>query len=200
MSWSPGSEFTCAFFSAPKLKAKVHYYTCSFVCGPSICRHYSLSSSTTFLQPQNEIQQNLTSNKISLSSTKFVCCGYIRKPRLLPWSLICWWIFDFSTASAEWKLPILDILTKFLFYAPIRKTDFHPGFWLAKTFSTSLQPLNGIQWNLTRGKISISSTKFCRSIGKPRWPPKPLMCWCICIYSVTAEQNWANLDWRQSFT
>ena len=42
------------------------------------------------------------------------------------------------------------------------------------TFSTSpLKPLNGIQLNLTRRKISTSSTKFVffGPIGKTRWPP-----------------------------
>ena len=41
------------------------------------------------------------------------------------------------------------------------KQDGCPGLWLAETFSTSsLKPLNGIQWNLTGSKISTSSTKF----------------------------------------
>ena len=41
------------------------------------------------------------------------------------------------------------------------KQDGRPGLWSAETFSTSpLKPLNGIQWNLTGSKISMSSTKF----------------------------------------
>ena len=41
------------------------------------------------------------------------------------------------------------------------KQDGRPGLWLAETFSTSsLKPLNGIQWNLTGSTISTSSTKF----------------------------------------
>ena len=37
-----------------------------------------------------------------------------------------------------------------------------PGLWLADTFTTSpLKPLNGIQWNLSGSKISMSSIEFC---------------------------------------
>ena len=42
-------------------------------------------------------------------------------------------------------------------------------------FSTSLQPLYGIQPKLTGSKVSTSSTKFVffGPIGKTRWPPSP---------------------------
>ena len=49
------------------------------------------------------------------------------------------------------------------------KQDGRPGLWLAEIFSTSsLKPLNGIERNLTRTKISMSSTKFVffRPMGK----------------------------------
>ena len=44
-----------------------------------------------------------------------------------------------------------------------------------ETFSSSpLKPLNGIQWNLTGSKISMSSTKFVfyGPIRKQKWPPR----------------------------
>ena len=64
---------------------------------------------------------------------------------------------------------------------------------LTFTFSTSpLKPLNGIQRNLTRSKISTSSTEFVffGLIRKTRWPPRPLIGWDIFDFSSeTAEQN-----------
>ena len=58
------------------------------------------------------------------------------------------------------------------------KQDGRPSLRFAETFFTSpLKPLKGISWNLTGSKISTSSTKFVffRLIGKPRWPPWPLI-------------------------
>ena len=58
------------------------------------------------------------------------------------------------------------------------KQDGRPGLRFAETFLTSpLKPLKGISWNLTLSKISASSTKFLffRLMGKPRWPPWPLI-------------------------
>ena len=58
------------------------------------------------------------------------------------------------------------------------KQDGGPGICFAETFLTSpLKLLKGISWNLTGSKISTSSTKFVffRLIGKPRWPPWPLI-------------------------
>ena len=78
------------------------------------------------------------------------------------------------------------------------KQDGRPGLWLAETFSTSpLKRLNGIQRNLMGSKISASSTKFVffGSIGKTRWPPRPLIGWDIFDFSSeTAERNSTKLD------
>ena len=66
------------------------------------------------------------------------------------------------------------------------KQDGRPGLWLAEAFSTSLlEPLKGIQWNLTGSKILTSSTKFgfFGPIGKTRWPPWPLIGWDIFDFS-----------------
>ena len=64
--------------------------------------------STSPLKPLNGIQQNLTENKISMSSTKFVLFGPIGKTRWLPWPLIGWDIFDFSSETAERNSTKLD--------------------------------------------------------------------------------------------
>ena len=60
---------------------------------------------STSLKPQNRIQRNLTRSKISISPTKFVFFGPIekKKTRWLPWPLIGWYIFDFSSETAEWN-------------------------------------------------------------------------------------------------
>ena len=49
----------------------------------------------------NRIQQNLTGSKISVSSSKFVFFGSVRKTRWPPQLLIGWDIFDFSSETAE---------------------------------------------------------------------------------------------------
>ena len=55
--------------------------------------------STSPLKPLNGIQRNLTGNKISTSSTKFVFFGPIGKTRWPPWPLIGWDIFNFSETA-----------------------------------------------------------------------------------------------------
>ena len=110
---------------------------------------------------------NLTGSKISMSSTKFVFFGRIRKTRLQPWTLIGWDIFHFSSETAEWnsiklnRKQDLNVLFQGCVFRADKKTRWRPGFWLAETFSTSpLKPLNRNKWNLTGMKISTSSTKF----------------------------------------
>ena len=75
-------------------------------------------------------------------------------------------------ARSQRPLPSLCFLGR------SEKQDGRPGLWLAETFSTSpLKPLNGIQWNMTGSKISMSSTKFVffRSISIQKWPS-----WSFC--------------------
>ena len=60
------------------------------------------------LKPLNGIQRNLTGSKISMSSTKFVFLGPIKKIRRPPWPLIGWDIFDFSSETAERNSMKLD--------------------------------------------------------------------------------------------
>ena len=164
--------------------------------------------STSPLKPLNGIQRNLTGSKISTSSTKFLFFGPIGKTRWPPWPLIGWDIFDFFSETAERNSRKLDrkqdlnvLLPSLCFSGRSEKQDGRPGLWLAETFSTSpLQPLNGIQRNLTGSKISTSSTKFVffGPIGKTRWPPWPLIGWDIFGFSSeTAERNSTKLDRKQ---
>ena len=71
-------------------------------------------------------------------------------------------------ARSQCPLPSLCFLGR------SEKQDGRPGLWLAETFLTSPQkPLNGIQWNFTGSKISMSSTKFVFfwPTRKQKWPP-----------------------------
>ena len=99
--------------------------------------------------------------------------------------LIRWDIFDFSK-TAEWNSTKLDgkqdvhVLYQVCVFRTDRKSKWPPGVWLADTFSTSpLITLNGIQRNVTKSKISTSSTKSVvflgRSVnkkGRPGWSVK----------------------------
>ena len=64
--------------------------------------------STSPLKLLNRIQRNLTGCEITTSSTKFVFFGPIGKTRWLPWPLIGWDIFDFSSETAERNPTKLD--------------------------------------------------------------------------------------------
>ena len=60
---------------------------------------------TSPLEPLNEIQRNLTGNKISTSSTKFVFFGPIRRARWPSWPLIGLDIFGFSSETTKRNSP-----------------------------------------------------------------------------------------------
>ena len=126
---------------------------------------------STSLKPLNRIQRNLTGSKISTSSTKFVFFGPIGKTRWPPWPLIGWDIFDFSSETNERNSTKLDrkqdlnVFYQVCVFRADRKNKMAAlaSDWL-RHFSTSpVKPLNGIHWNLTGSKISMSSTKLCFS-------------------------------------
>ena len=169
--------------------------------------------STSPLKLLNGIQWNLTGSIISVSPTKCVFCGSIRKTRWPPWPLIGWDIFDFSSETAIHNKTKLDrkqdltVLSQARSQCPLpslcfvgrsEKQDCRPGLWSAETFSTSpLNLLNGIQQNLTGSKISVSSSKFVffGPVRKTRWPPQLLIGWDIFDFSSeTAERNSTKLD------
>ena len=80
---------------------------------------------------------------------------WLRYFRLLLWNRWTETNKTWQEARSQCPLPSL------CFLGQSEKQDGRPGLWLAETFSTSpLKPLNRIQRNLTRSKISTSSTKF----------------------------------------
>ena len=120
---------------------------------------------------------------------------WLRLFRLLLWNR--WTEFNKTWQEARSQHPLPSLC----FSGRSEKQDGRPCLWLAETFSTSpLKLLNGIQRNLTGSKILTSSTKFVffGPIGKPRWPPWPLIGWDIFDFSSeTAERNSTKLDRKQ---
>ena len=81
--------------------------------------------------------------------------GWLRHFRLLLWNR--WTEFNETWQEARSK----RLLPSLCYWGRSQKQDGRPGLWLAETFSTSsLKQLNGIQRNLTRCKMTMSSTKF----------------------------------------
>ena len=158
--------------------------------------------STFPLKLLNEIQQNLTESKISISSIKFLFFGPIGKRRLLPRPLICSCILDFSSETAErnltkpdWKQD-LNFLYQVCVFRPMGKTRSPARSLIGWEISKPLKPLNGNQRHLTGNKISTSSTKFVffEPIGKIKWPPRSLISWDIFdFFSETADWNSTKL-------
>ena len=88
---------------------------------------------------------------------------WLRHFRLLLWNR--WKEFNETWQEARSQHPLPSVY----FSGWSEKQDGRPGLWFAETFSTiPLKPLNGIQRNLTGGKISTSSAKcvFFLLIGK----------------------------------
>ena len=100
-------------------------------------KHFSTSSP----HPLNGFWRNLTGNKSSMPSIKFVFFVPIRNPRWLPWPLIGWNIFrlllrnrwmDFEETwqEASPQCP----LSSLCFSCRSEIQDGRPGLWLAETF------------------------------------------------------------------
>ena len=164
--------------------------------------------STSPLKSLNGIQPNLTGNKISTSSTKFVFFGPIGKTRWPPWPLIGWDIFDFSSETAEQNSTKLD-----------GKQDLNVPyqvcvFWtdrknkMAALTSDWLRHFRLLLWNSwtefnetwreARSQCPPTKFVFFVPIGKTRWPPWHLIGWDIFDFSSeTAEQNSTKLDTKQ---
>ena len=163
--------------------------------------------STSPLKPLNRNQRILTGSKISMSSTKFVFFGPIGKTRWPPLPLIGWDIFHFSSETAERKSTKLDrkqdfnVLYQVCVFRANRKNKMAAlaSDWLRHFRLLLWNRWTGNQQNLTGSKISTSSTKFVffRPIGKPRWPPWPLIGWDIFDFSSETAERKLKLDRKQ---
>ena len=75
--------------------------------------------------------------------------------RLLLWN--CWTEFNGTWQEPRSQCPLPSLC----FFGQSEIQDGHLHLWLAETFlNSSLKPLNRVQQNLTKSKISTSSTKF----------------------------------------
>ena len=80
---------------------------------------------------------------------------WLRHFRLLLWNR--WTKFNETWQEVRSQRPLPSLC----FSGRSEKRDCRPGLWLTEPFSTSpLKLRNGIRWNLTRRKISTSSTEF----------------------------------------
>ena len=164
--------------------------------------------STSPLKPLNGIQQNLTGNKISTSSTKFVFFGPIGKTRWPPWPLIGWDIFDFSSETAErnstklHRKQDLNVLYRVCVFRVNQKNK------MAALASDWLRHFRLLLWNCwtefnktwqeARSQRPLPSLCFSGQSEKKRWLPWPLIGWDIFdFYSETAERNSTKLDRKQ---
>ena len=85
-------------YSSPEPKAQASYWHSALsVRRPA----FILTLSTSSQKSLNKVQRNVTGNKISTYSTKFVFCGPIGKRRWPHWPLIGWYIFHFFSETAE---------------------------------------------------------------------------------------------------
>ena len=193
--------------SAPVPKAQVHYcdHALSVVrCPSSLTFHIFDFSSETAERNLTELYRKLDFNVLyqvcvfrtdQKNKMATLASDWLRHCRLLLSNH--WTEFNETWQEARSQCPLPSLC----FSGRKEKQDGRPCLWLAETFSTSpLQPLNGIQQNLTGNKISTSSTKFVffGPIRKTRWPTWPLIGWDIFDFSSeTAERNSTKHDRKQ---
>ena len=171
------------------------------------CLWLAETFSTSPLKPLNRIKQNSTGSKISTSSTKFVFFGPIWKTRWPPWPLIGWYIFDFSSETAEQNSTKLDrkqdlnvLYQVYVFWAD-RKNK------MAALASEWLRHFRLLLWNRwtefnetwQKPDLNVFYLVYVfRADRKTRWPPRSLIGWDIFNFSSeTAERNSTKLDRKQ---
>ena len=195
-----------------KLDLNVLYQVCAFRADrkkqdgcPSLWLAETFSTSP--LKPLNGIQRNLTGSKISTSSFKFVFFGAIGKTRWLPWPLIGWNIFDFSSETAERNSTKLDrkqdinVLYQVCVFRADRKTRWPPWpliGWDIFDFSSETAEQNSMK--LDRKQVINVLYQVCvfPADRKKRWPPWPLIGWDVLDFSSEiAVRNSTKLDRKQ---
>ena len=155
--------------------------------------------------PLNGIQRNFTGSKISMSSTKFVFFGPIRKTRWPPWPLIGWDIFHFSSETAEWnstklnRKQDLNVLYQVCVFRADRKNKMadlaSDWLWHFRLLLWNRWMELNETWQEARSQRPLPSLFFFGPIGKTRWPPWPLICCDIFYFS--SERNSTKLDRKQ---
>ena len=163
--------------------------------------------SSSPLKPLNGIQRNLTGSKISMSSTKLVFFGRIGKTRWLPWPLIGWDIFDFSSETSEQNSTKLDrkqdlnVVYQVCVFGPIEKSRRPPWPVIGcdiLDFSSETAEWNSTKFDRKQDLNILYQVCVFRPIEKSRRPPWPLIGWDILDFSSeTAELNSTKFDRKQ---
>ena len=157
--------------------------------------------STSPLKPLNSNQRNSTGSKIS------GLCFFRADRKNKMTALASDWLRHFwlplwnSWTEARYQLPLQSLW----FLRGSEKQDGRTGLWLTEIFSTSLNPLNGIQRNLKWHKIDLDVLYrvcvcdfFLGGDRKNKMVAWPLMCWDIYDFSSeTVERNSTKLDRKQ---
>ena len=163
--------------------------------------------STSHLKLLNRIQRNLTGSKISVSSTKFVFFGPIRKTRWPPLPLIGWDILDFSSETAKQNLTRIDrkqdlnVLYRVCVFRADQKNKMAPWpliGWDIFDFSSETAEQNSTKLDRKQDVNVLLQVCVFQAIGKTRWLPWYLIGWHIFDFSSeTAERNSTKLDRKQ---
>ena len=167
--------------------------------------------STSPLKPLHGIQGNLTGSKISVSPTKFVFLGPIRKTRWPSWSQISWDIFDFSSETtipnstkldrkqdlsvltqvcvfrADWKNKMAalasDRLRHFRLLLWICWTEFNNN-WQEARSQHLLLSLCFSGWWVNKNGQSVKKVAHCTQVHD-MWP-----FWPLVFYSIGRSNFW----------
>ena len=122
----------------------------------------------------NETWQETRSQR----SLQSLCFLADRKTRWLPWPLIGWDIFDFSSETAEWNSTKLDrkqdlnVLYQVCFFRPIGKTKWPPWpliGWHIFNFSSKTVEQNSMKLDRKRDLNILYQVWIFGLIGKTRW-------------------------------
>ena len=138
--------------------------------------------STSPLKPLNQIQLNLIGSKISTPSTKFVFFGPIGKTKWLPWPLIGWDIFDFSSETAERNLAKLDRKQAFnAFYQCLCFSGKSGKNKMAAPASDWLRHFRLLLWNCERNSTKLDRKQDLNTLYQ------------VCVFQVDQKNKMAAL-------
>ena len=128
----------------------------------------AVTFSTSLLKLLNWIQRNLTGSKVSTSSTKYKCKCFSGRSEKQWWPpLICLYIFDFSSETAELNSTKRDRKHGLNVVYKVNVFQAHRKNKMATLDSDWLRHFRQILWNRW--------TEFNETWQETRWPPWPLI-------------------------
>ena len=191
--------------SALEPKAQVHYCDHAlFIVRPSLTFHFFNFSSETAEQNSTKLKRKEDLNILyqvcvlwadQKNKMAALASDWLRHFRLLLWNR--WTEFNEMWLEERSQRPLPSLC----FSGWSEKQDGRPGLWLAETFLTSpLKPLNRIQQNLTRRKISTSSTKFCVFCADQKNKMAALASDCLRYFLLILWNRWTEFkeSWQEA--